>query len=108
MSALAELKHELEGEERHDDEHRDGGHHTGVPRVHQGLTRAHLAGDRHDPAWTARYGYGGTVDYDLRPGGKYIAYTSEAMRQTGAPDVAIDGEAMRPTRRTGSCRPGAW
>jgi len=47
-----------------------------------------------DPAWTARYGYGGTVDYDLRPGGMYIAYTSEEMRATGAPDVAIDGEVL--------------
>ena len=47
-----------------------------------------------DPAWTARYGYGGTVDYDLRPGGRYVAYTSEAMRATGAPDVAIDGEVV--------------
>jgi uncharacterized protein YndB with AHSA1/START domain len=47
-----------------------------------------------DPSWTARYGYGGTVDYDLRPGGKHIAYTSEAMRATGAPDVAIDGEVI--------------
>ena len=47
-----------------------------------------------DPSWTARYGYGGTVDYDLRPGGQHIAYTSEAMRATGAPDVAIDGEVI--------------
>ncbi len=47
-----------------------------------------------DPSWTARYGYGGTVDYDLRPGGSHIAYTSEAMRATGAPDVAIDGEVV--------------
>jgi len=47
-----------------------------------------------DPSWTARYGYGGTVHYDLRPGGKHIAYTSEAMRATGAPDVAIDGEVI--------------
>jgi uncharacterized protein YndB with AHSA1/START domain len=47
-----------------------------------------------DPAWTARYGYGGTVDYDLRPGGRHIAYTSEVMRAAGAPDVAIDGEVV--------------
>jgi len=47
-----------------------------------------------DPDWTARYGYGGTVDYDLRPGGSHIAYTSEAMRVAGAPDVAIDGEVV--------------
>ena len=29
--------------------------------------------------WTERYGYGGRVDYELRPGGAYRAYASEAM-----------------------------
>jgi uncharacterized protein YndB with AHSA1/START domain len=46
------------------------------------------------PEWSQRYGYGGSVNYDLRAGGKYIAYTSDAMRQQGAPDVAIDGEVV--------------
>ena len=44
--------------------------------------------------WIARYGYGGTVDYDLRPGGAFTAYTSQEMRDVGAPDVAIDGEVI--------------
>jgi uncharacterized protein YndB with AHSA1/START domain len=53
-----------------------------------------------DPAWSARYGYGGTVDYDLRPGGAYRALPSDAMRKAGAemgfptPDVVIDGEVI--------------
>lgn len=53
------------------------------------------------PEWTARYGYGGRGMYDLRPGGQYIGYTSQAMRDTGAPDVAIDGEIVEadPPRR---------
>jgi len=46
------------------------------------------------PEWSARYGYGGTVDYDLRPGGPFTAYTSQEMRDAGAPDVAIDGEVI--------------
>jgi uncharacterized protein YndB with AHSA1/START domain len=46
------------------------------------------------PEWSQRYGYGGSVNYDLRAGGKYIAYTSDSMRQHGAPDVAIDGEVV--------------
>jgi uncharacterized protein YndB with AHSA1/START domain len=46
------------------------------------------------PEWSQRYGYGGSVNYDLRAGGKYIAYTSDAMREHGAPDVAIDGEVV--------------
>jgi uncharacterized protein YndB with AHSA1/START domain len=53
------------------------------------------------PEWSARYGYGGTVDYDLRPGGQFKAYTSEEMREQGAPDLAIDGEVIEsdPPRR---------
>ena len=52
------------------------------------------------PEWTARYGYGGTVDYDLRPGGAYKAFASDEMKQAGAamgfpvPDVVIDGEVI--------------
>jgi len=52
------------------------------------------------PEWTARYGYGGTVEYDLRPGGTYRAFPSEEMKKAGAemgfptPDVIIDGEVI--------------
>ena len=46
------------------------------------------------PEWSGKYGYGGTVDYDLRPGGPFTAYTSDEMREQGAPDVAIDGEVI--------------
>jgi uncharacterized protein YndB with AHSA1/START domain len=53
------------------------------------------------PEWSARYGYGGQVQFDLRPGGQYRAYTSEEMRAHGAPDLAIDGEVLEadPPRR---------
>jgi uncharacterized protein YndB with AHSA1/START domain len=46
------------------------------------------------PEWTERYGYCGRVDYDLRPGGAYAGYTTAAMRELGAPDVASDGEVL--------------
>jgi uncharacterized protein YndB with AHSA1/START domain len=46
------------------------------------------------PEWTDRYGYGGRADYDLRPGGAFTMYASEAMRAFGAPEVAIDGEVI--------------
>jgi uncharacterized protein YndB with AHSA1/START domain len=52
------------------------------------------------PEWTARYGYGGRGEYDLRPGGAYRGYASEAMKAGGAavgvtvPDVAVDGEII--------------
>ncbi len=52
------------------------------------------------PEWTARYGYGGRGEYDLRPGGAYRGFTSDAMKAAGAaqgfpvPDVAVDGEVI--------------
>jgi uncharacterized protein YndB with AHSA1/START domain len=52
------------------------------------------------PEWTKRYGMGGVVDYDLRPGGAYRAYPGVGMRKKGAelgfpvPEVAIDGEVI--------------
>jgi uncharacterized protein YndB with AHSA1/START domain len=53
------------------------------------------------PEWTERYGYGGKAEYDLRPGGAYRGYTSEAMREFGAPEVGVDGEVIEadPPRR---------
>jgi uncharacterized protein YndB with AHSA1/START domain len=46
------------------------------------------------PDWTERYGYGGRGEFDLRPGGAYTGYTSEAMRSTGAPEVGVDGKVL--------------
>jgi uncharacterized protein YndB with AHSA1/START domain len=53
------------------------------------------------PEWSERYGYGGKVVYDLRPGGKYAAYANEGMKQARAemggaptPDVIVDGEVV--------------
>ena len=48
------------------------------------------------PEWTERYGFGGRVEYDLRPGGSYRVPTTEAMKQAGArmgfetPDVMVE------------------
>ena len=52
------------------------------------------------PEWTARYGYGGLVEYDLRAGGAYRAFASEAMKKAGVemgfptPDIVVDGEVI--------------
>jgi uncharacterized protein YndB with AHSA1/START domain len=52
------------------------------------------------PEWTERYGYGVLAEYDLRPGGRYTAYTTEEMKKGGramgfeTPDVAVDGEVI--------------
>jgi uncharacterized protein YndB with AHSA1/START domain len=52
------------------------------------------------PEWTERYGYSSLVEYDLRPGGEYLARPSDAMRAAGdamgfpTPDVIVDGEVI--------------
>jgi uncharacterized protein YndB with AHSA1/START domain len=59
------------------------------------------------PEWSEKYLYESRVEYDLRPGGAYRAYPSEAMRVHGAemgypiPDVVADGEVVEadPPRR---------
>ena len=53
------------------------------------------------PEWNHKYGYGGRSEYDLRPGGKYQAFASEAMKAYGGPDVVVDGEVIEsdPPRR---------
>jgi uncharacterized protein YndB with AHSA1/START domain len=46
------------------------------------------------PEWTAKYGYPGHSEYDLRPGGDFRAVPDDAMRAGGAPDVVVDGEVI--------------
>jgi uncharacterized protein YndB with AHSA1/START domain len=60
------------------------------------------------PEWTQRYGYGAPVEYDLRPGGRYRAFSTDEMKAARAemgggptPDVIVDGEVLEadPPRR---------
>jgi uncharacterized protein YndB with AHSA1/START domain len=44
--------------------------------------------------WTRRYGYGGRIDIDTRPGGVYRGYASEAMVGPGVSIVIIEGEIV--------------
>ncbi|HKI29830.1 MAG TPA: SRPBCC family protein [Actinomycetota bacterium] len=51
--------------------------------------------------WSERYGYGGRVEYDLRPGGAYRVLASAEMKRARAemggaptPDVIVDGEVV--------------
>jgi uncharacterized protein YndB with AHSA1/START domain len=52
------------------------------------------------PEWTARYGYTGYVDYDLRPGGHYKVRATEEFRAASEargnilPEVIIEGEVL--------------
>lgn len=43
------------------------------------------------PEWTAKYGYRGLAEYDLRPGGAYRGRSAPEMVSFGLPEVAIDG-----------------
>ena len=48
-----------------------------------------------DPEWNARYGYPGTNEYDLRPGGKFQSLMPAEMVETmGVPAVGCDGEVV--------------
>lgn len=59
------------------------------------------------PEWTARYGYTGLADYDLRPGGDYRVRATESFKAAseaqgfGIPDVIIEGKVLEadPPRR---------
>ena len=53
------------------------------------------------PEWSQRYGYGGSVEYDLRPGGTYRAHASEEFLAHGSPEIVVDGEVVEadPPRR---------
>jgi uncharacterized protein YndB with AHSA1/START domain len=44
--------------------------------------------------WTQRYGYGGSVEIDLRPGGVYRAFATAEMLACGAPEVVVEGEVI--------------
>jgi uncharacterized protein YndB with AHSA1/START domain len=46
------------------------------------------------PEWTEKYGYGGRVEYDLRPGGAFRSVADEQMQAAGMPEVVVDGEVV--------------
>ncbi len=93
VSALAELKAELEKEDLHD-QPTDRTATTQVYRVYIKATPEAIWDAITKPEWTERYGYGGRAEFDLRPGGAYRGLASEAMRSMGAPEVAVDGEVV--------------
>ena len=46
------------------------------------------------PEWNAKYGYPGTGEYDLRPGGRYLATADEAAQAMGMPELLVEGEVI--------------
>jgi uncharacterized protein YndB with AHSA1/START domain len=53
------------------------------------------------PEWSAKYGYGGNVEYDLRARGGFRVHASEEFLAAGAPEIVVDGEVIEadPPRR---------
>jgi len=51
--------------------------------------------------YTVDWGYGGEVEYDMRPGGRYTNFTTPDMKAMGMGDVAVSGtvvEVQEPTK----------
>ena len=46
------------------------------------------------PEWSQKYGYGGSVDFDLRSGGAFRVHASEEFLAAGAPEIVLDGEVI--------------
>lgn len=46
------------------------------------------------PDWSEKYGYGGRVDFDLRPGGRFVTIADAVMQQAGMAEVVVDGEVI--------------
>lgn len=60
--------------------------------------------------FTTKYGYGGAAEYDLTPGGNYVAHTTDEMKQMGMGDTAVTGRVIEadPPRRLVQTWTAAW
>jgi uncharacterized protein YndB with AHSA1/START domain len=74
---------------------------TQVFRVHVKATPEAIWEAITSPEWTARYGYRGPSEYDLRPGGAFRSLANEGMKAMGTPDVVVEGQVIEldPPRR---------
>lgn len=46
------------------------------------------------PEWSARYGYGGFVEFDLKPRGAFRHKAPKEMLAMGVPELMVDGEVI--------------
>jgi uncharacterized protein YndB with AHSA1/START domain len=67
---------------------------TQVHRVYIKATAEKIWEAITSPEWTKRYGYRGSAEYDLRPGGTYHARATPQMLEFGAPEFVVDGEVV--------------
>jgi uncharacterized protein YndB with AHSA1/START domain len=67
---------------------------TQVHRVYIKATPQQVWDAITSPEWTERYGYRARQDYDLRPGGAFVAHANQGMKDFGAPDIVGEGEIL--------------
>lgn len=98
VSALAALKAELEGTHMTTaTEHAtmtEKSTTTQVYRVYIKATPQAIWDAITKTEWTEKYGYRGRLEFDLKPGGGYRAFATDAMKQMGTPDVVVVGETI--------------
>jgi uncharacterized protein YndB with AHSA1/START domain len=63
-------------------------------RIFIGATACEIWDALTRPGWTQKYGYRTPVQYDLRPGGAYLAFATGPMKLRGVRDVIINGEVI--------------
>jgi DNA-binding transcriptional ArsR family regulator/uncharacterized protein YndB with AHSA1/START domain len=100
VSALADLKSELEGTIMNSTTVDDAVA-TQVYRVYIKASARAVWDAITTPEWSSRYGYGGLVSFDLRPGGAFSATADAAGIEAGMPEDLLVGrvlEADEPTR----------
>ncbi len=93
VSALADLKNALEGMTMGSSTVDD----ARVTQVHRVYIKApaQLVWDAiTTPEWSHRYGYGGYVSFELRPGGTFTAKADERGKAGGMPDDLLVGEVL--------------
>jgi uncharacterized protein YndB with AHSA1/START domain len=67
---------------------------TQVHRVYINATPEAIWEAITSPEWTAKYGYHGITEYDLKPGGKYRVVAPPEMQAMGMPEQLLDGEVI--------------
>jgi uncharacterized protein YndB with AHSA1/START domain len=75
---------------------------TQVYRVYISATPQAIWDAITEPQWNRRFGYPGTLEYDLRPGGRFRAVSpTEMVQAMQMPEVIADGEVVEadPPRR---------
>lgn len=100
VSALASLKTELEGAVMTSTTQETSAP-VQIQRVYIRASAQAIWDAITQPEWTEKYGYGGRVEYDLRPGGAFRHGASPEMVAAGMPEVVVDGEVVEadpPTR----------